>query len=210
MPSTGVDVGTYRYDNQGRLRAEWDPRIAPALKTTYDYNADGLLSRVTPPGEHPWSLTCRAATGEPASTGRLRMIARTGPSGTATRTVVYDVALSGTGAPYAMDASSVGQWAQTDQRGAPARRRGPPHHTRAQDKLRRRHLGPADQGHPTRRAALEAHLPDDRSDPAAGRLKTATRVGPTGTATWTAVYDVPLSGTGAPYTVGASDVAKWA
>jgi hypothetical protein len=65
MPSTGVDVSTYRYDSQGRLRSQWDPRIAPALKTTYDYNADGLLSRVTPPGEQPWSLTCRAPLASP-------------------------------------------------------------------------------------------------------------------------------------------------
>jgi RHS repeat-associated protein len=36
-------------------RAQWDPRIAPALKTTYDFNDDGLLSRVTPPGEQPWA-----------------------------------------------------------------------------------------------------------------------------------------------------------
>jgi RHS repeat-associated protein len=116
MPTTGVDVATYRYNNVGRLRAEWDPRISPALQTTYDYNGDSLLSQVTPPGEASWNLTYQPIGGDQPGTGRLRAITRTGPSGTATRTIVYNVALSGTGAPYPMDASSsgVGQWAQTD------------------------------------------------------------------------------------------------
>lgn len=115
VPATGIDVATYRYDNDGgRLRAHWDPRISPALKTTYDYNTNGLLSKVTPPGEQPWNLTYQPNTAEPAATGRLRTITRTGPSGTATRTVVYGVALSGGGAPYPMDTATIGQWAQTD------------------------------------------------------------------------------------------------
>jgi hypothetical protein len=33
------EVARYAYDTDGRLRASWDPRISPALKTTYDYDA---------------------------------------------------------------------------------------------------------------------------------------------------------------------------
>ena len=32
-------VAQYSYDKGGRLRAEWDPRISPVLKTTYGYDA---------------------------------------------------------------------------------------------------------------------------------------------------------------------------
>ena len=36
-------VANYSYDSQGRLTAAWDPRISPALKETYSYEADGQL-----------------------------------------------------------------------------------------------------------------------------------------------------------------------
>ena len=37
-------------------REVWDPRISPALKTTYDYDADGRVIELTPPGELPWKF----------------------------------------------------------------------------------------------------------------------------------------------------------
>jgi RHS repeat-associated protein len=47
-----VEVARYTYDNHGRLRAVWDPRIAPEpLKTYYGYDSEGRLTALTPPGQ---------------------------------------------------------------------------------------------------------------------------------------------------------------
>jgi hypothetical protein len=106
---TSETVARYQYDGEGRLRAAWDPRITPALKTSYDYDTSGLLIKVTPPGEQPWTLTYQSIASDPAA-GRLKTVTRVGPAGTATWTAVYDVPLSGTGAPYAMGATDVAKW----------------------------------------------------------------------------------------------------
>ena len=49
-------VAEYSYDNQGRLRAEWDPRISPALKTSYGYDSEGHVVAVNAAGKEPWLL----------------------------------------------------------------------------------------------------------------------------------------------------------
>jgi RHS repeat-associated protein len=54
--SHNVSVVEYAYDVQGRLRAVWDPRISPPLKTTYGYNSDGRVTAVSPPGQQPWLM----------------------------------------------------------------------------------------------------------------------------------------------------------
>ncbi len=51
-------VASYLYDwtgSVGRLRAVWDPRISPALKTTYDYDSAGHVTSITPPGLNGWT-----------------------------------------------------------------------------------------------------------------------------------------------------------
>ena len=107
-------VVRYQYDNAGRLRAAWDPRITPTLKTTYDYDAGGLLTTLTPPGEDPWSFGYLSLSGDPAP-GRLRQVSRSAlDQGTARWTVAYRVPISGAGAPYAMGTDDVAGWAQTD------------------------------------------------------------------------------------------------
>jgi RHS repeat-associated protein len=59
-PGTGVVSDTvvteYRYDVDGELREVWDPRVSPALKTSYDYGLGGRVTKITPPGELPWQL----------------------------------------------------------------------------------------------------------------------------------------------------------
>jgi RHS repeat-associated protein len=65
-----TDVAQYAYDKQGRLRAEWDPRISPALKTTYGYDSEGHLTALTQAGQQPWVLTYGAIAGDPG-TGRV-------------------------------------------------------------------------------------------------------------------------------------------
>jgi RHS Repeat len=51
---TAVDVARYGYDNLGRLREVWDPRVTPALKMAYEYDAAGRVVKTTAPGELPW------------------------------------------------------------------------------------------------------------------------------------------------------------
>jgi DNA-binding beta-propeller fold protein YncE len=72
---TETAVAEYSYDKQGRLRAEWDPRISPALKTTYGYDAEGHVTAVSPSGEQPWVFTYGTIAGD-SSTGRLLSVTR--------------------------------------------------------------------------------------------------------------------------------------
>lgn len=76
---TETTVAQYAYDQQGRLRAEWDPRISPALKTIYGYDAGGHVTALSPPGQQPWALTYGTIAGS-ASPGRLLKVMR--PSAT--------------------------------------------------------------------------------------------------------------------------------
>jgi len=109
-----VAVASYLYDSTGRLRAVWDPRITPALKTRYAYDAGGHLQTIAPPGESAWTISYATIAGDP-DTGRLRSVSRPAiPSGTATTTVAYGIPLSGAGAPYAMGAGDVAGWGQAD------------------------------------------------------------------------------------------------
>ncbi|MHB2000902.1 MAG: virginiamycin B lyase family protein [Solirubrobacteraceae bacterium] len=68
-------VAEYAYDAHGRLRAEWDPRVKPALKTTYGYDSEGHLVAVSPAGEQPWLMSYGTVAGESAS-GRLLKVYR--------------------------------------------------------------------------------------------------------------------------------------
>jgi RHS repeat-associated protein len=109
-----VDVASYLYDSNGRLRAEWDPRISPALRTRYGYDASGHVTELTPPGLNAWSITYATITGD-ANTGRVSTVSRPGdPSGTETTTITYQVPVSGSGAPYSMGPTSVAPWGQHD------------------------------------------------------------------------------------------------
>jgi RHS repeat-associated protein len=108
------EVAKYNYDTQGRLTEVWDPRISPSLKETYTYESS-LLRTITPPGEEPWTIDYYPA-GSESQGGRLKSASRptlSTPS-TAQTTVVYDVPISGSGAPYDMSGSAVAQWGQED------------------------------------------------------------------------------------------------
>ncbi len=108
-----VDVASYEYDSKGRLIAEWDPRISPALKTTYTYESGGQLASITPPGQKPWTMQYSVAGGE---SGRLLSVRRDSLTGSeAQTTIAYGVPLSTTaGGPYEMSPARVGEWGQTD------------------------------------------------------------------------------------------------
>jgi DNA-binding beta-propeller fold protein YncE len=69
-------VAEYAYDKQGRLRAEWDPRIESSpLKTTYGYDSEGHVVSVNPPGQEPWLMHYGTTTSD-TSTGRLLSVTR--------------------------------------------------------------------------------------------------------------------------------------
>ena len=70
-----VAVAQYQYDKAGRLRAEWDPRVSPALKTTYGYDAAGRVTSVTSAGQQPWTFTYGAIAGD-TRMGRVLAITR--------------------------------------------------------------------------------------------------------------------------------------
>jgi RHS repeat-associated protein len=109
-------VAEYSYDTKGRLSAEWDPRITPALKRTYTYETGGQLATVKPPGEEAWTMVYGTSGGEVAD-GRLLAVKRpsllTGTT-VAQTTIAYGVPLSGSGAPYQMGPANVAAWGQKD------------------------------------------------------------------------------------------------
>ena len=96
-------VAEYSYDNRGELRAEWDPRISPALKTTYGYDEQGHITALTPPGQQPWLFTYGTSNGD-TGTGRLLKSMRP-PAGTA---LWNGEPVKGTGAPSITGTTMVG------------------------------------------------------------------------------------------------------
>lgn len=120
--ATATVVASYVYDTDGRLREAWDPRISPALKTEYTYTSAGRITALAPPGELPWTYTYgQVGTAVPAGPGMLLSVSRptlkpgsnTETDGTAVTNVVYNVAVTGSHAPYDLSASGVAAWGQT-------------------------------------------------------------------------------------------------
>ncbi|MEU6374579.1 DNRLRE domain-containing protein [Streptomyces sp. NPDC046909] len=121
--ATAETVTSYAYGSSGKLRQVWDPRTSPALKTEYTYDSDDRVETLTNPGELPWTFTYgKAGSAQTAGSGMLLKATRAAlaegtaatTSGTAVTTVVYDVPLSGTTAPYQMDTDTVATWAQDE------------------------------------------------------------------------------------------------
>ncbi|HEX5309360.1 MAG TPA: RHS repeat-associated core domain-containing protein [Solirubrobacteraceae bacterium] len=68
-------IAQYAYDSRGRLRAVWDPRISPALKTTYAYDAEGHVVASTPAGEES-SIFLYGTTAADTTPGRMIKLVR--------------------------------------------------------------------------------------------------------------------------------------
>ncbi len=102
-----VTVAKYAYDPSGLLRAEWDPRIIPALKTTYGYDSDNRLTTITQPGLNPWTITYD-------DTHRVASVSQTDPvNGVATEAVAYGVPTVTTdGAPVDLSAAATATWGE--------------------------------------------------------------------------------------------------
>ncbi len=109
-----VPLQHYAYDDAGRLRAAWNPQVSPALKATYAYDGNGVLTQMTPPGLAPWTFAY-GTTSDDGGLGRLKSVTRAAAGlATQTTTVAYGVPLSGAAAPYSMTASNVSLWGQHD------------------------------------------------------------------------------------------------
>ncbi|GAA4699015.1 RHS repeat domain-containing protein [Phytohabitans rumicis] len=111
-----VPLARYRYDEAGRLRAAWDPRLdypdeagAHHVADTYGYAADGSLAEVGPAGEQPWQLTYTTVPGDPGA-GRVAAVSRTTGAGTARTSVVYRVPVAGP--PFDMSVAQTARWGQ--------------------------------------------------------------------------------------------------
>jgi RHS repeat-associated protein len=102
----------------------WDPRISPALTEKYEYWGNGTytnigfdLVKLTPPGEEPWNFTYSQESEGSKRYDALRSLSRATlvpEAPMATTTIVYDVPISGSKAPYDMSAAAVAKWGQTD------------------------------------------------------------------------------------------------
>ena len=68
-------VARYAYDAKGRLRAEWDPRVKPELKTVYGYDAEGHVTAVSPANQQPWLIHYGTIPSD-ASPGRVLSVIR--------------------------------------------------------------------------------------------------------------------------------------
>lgn len=77
-------VAKYEYDVHGRLRAEWDPRVSPALKVTYGYDAEGHITALTGPGQQPWTFTYGTISTD-SNLGRLIKATQAQPAKEATK-----------------------------------------------------------------------------------------------------------------------------
>jgi RHS repeat-associated protein len=119
--ATSRAVQAYLYDGSGRLRQAWHPQISPSLKTEYAYDTAGRVTKLTPAGELPWTFTYgKAGSSATAGDGMLLKVTRPGlrqgttdvAEGLAATSVVYDVPLTGTSAPYKMGATDVRVWGQ--------------------------------------------------------------------------------------------------
>ncbi|MEZ0070581.1 RHS repeat-associated protein [Streptacidiphilus sp. MAP12-20] len=128
---TTTPVAKYTYDAQSRLVTEWDPRISPALVTTYTYDETSTdadyqrLTQISPAqsaGSNalaPWVLAYND-TATSADYGKLASVTRThnaaNGGGTAKTVVAYSVPLTvAAGGPADMDATTIKNgWGQND------------------------------------------------------------------------------------------------
>jgi RHS repeat-associated protein len=119
---TAVEVANYAYDTSGMLREVWDPRLPTPLKTTYEYDTAGRLTKVGTAGQLPWMFDYGAIAGD-GNAGRLLKVRRAALvagtkstlDGEVATSVVYGVPLTkAAGGPHNLDATTVATWGQQD------------------------------------------------------------------------------------------------
>ncbi|MER7554921.1 DNRLRE domain-containing protein [Streptomyces anulatus] len=120
--ATATAVATYRYDTNGSLRQQWDPRLSQASQTQYAYHG-GRVTWLQQQGLLPYTFTYgNAGAGTAPGDGMLlassRQALKQGTAATvegeAVTSIVYGVPVTGTRAPHAMGTAAVRTWGQTD------------------------------------------------------------------------------------------------
>ena len=232
-PNTGkkvvATVAQYAYDVTGRLRSEWNPEISPALKTAYGYDTAGHVTAIALSGQQPWLLAYGTAQ-EDQNTGRLLALLRppastplaiesapanaTAPNlSTNSPAVGSKLTVAGNGSWSNSPLSYSYQWEDCNSSGGEC--------AAIEGAVNQSYYPvPGDQGH-----RLLAQVTALNAGGATSALTAATSgtvapgtpantaptpPNPGGNATWTLDYNVPVSGPNAPYSLGASDTAKWA
>lgn len=116
-------VSTYRYDAEGRLRQQWNPRLDQATQVQYAYDDAGRITTFRSSTDQPWTFTYGKA-GDTVVAGEGMLLKASRPTlkqgttdtvdGSAVTMIVYGVPLTGTTAPYKLSAADVKAWGQTD------------------------------------------------------------------------------------------------
>ena len=119
---TAIEVAHYAYDNLGRLRQVWDPRLSNPIRTSYDYDSAGHVTKLTAAGQLPWMFDYGTTPGDD-NAGRLLKVRRNALKpgtkdqleGEVATTAVYNVPLTrGSGGPHDMDTTAIRAWGQQD------------------------------------------------------------------------------------------------
>ena len=106
---SAVAVAMKQVSQTPQLPSSINPRVSPALKTRYGYDANGLLTSIAPPGLNAWTVTY-----DGAQQGRVSSVSRPSPQGTLSWSVAYGVALSGSGLPDVSAGTAATGWGQSD------------------------------------------------------------------------------------------------
>jgi RHS repeat-associated protein len=220
--SKPIAVAQYEYDHEGRLRAEWNPQISPALKTFYGYESEGHLAAVTPAGQETTVFTYGSVAGEYVR-GRLLKVTQAPPSaplwaGMAPESTTAPV-LSGSPVEGNRMAVSEGKWA-----GSPVAYRYQWEDCTSGSEQCTQILGAdnanytpvsSDVGH-TLRVSVTAtngggatikQTSQSAVVTSQGEKVEGAKIAPGAGAT--VEYGVPVTGAGSPYAMGSQEVAKW-
>jgi RHS repeat-associated protein len=224
---TTTAVAQYAYDKQGRLRAQWNPQITPALKTTYGYDAEGHVTAVSYAGQQPWLLSYGTSEGD-SNTGRLLSVTRPSaltasgdgqaPVNTAVPTLSSSKPVVGTEISVAANGTWSNsplaysyQWEDCNASGGEC--------TLIPGAVNQGYYpAKSDEGH-----TLVAQVTAVNATGSTASVSAATALVASGTpnnplptppnpgtsSVWTVDYHVPVSGSGAPYAMGSSEVSAW-
>jgi hypothetical protein len=227
---TTTTVAEYEYDEQGRLRGEWDPHIKPdPLKTVYGYGSEGHLTALTPPGQQPYLFAYGTSAGGMGDAWLLSISRPGAATAFGNGSAPHESArpkLSSTGPTVGttLKVSNVGTWTnkalayvyQWEDCSASGGECAPI----AGATNRSYTPQEGDIGH-----TLVAQVSAENGFGSEQAVTVASAVVPAGasknnpvpeppnpgtTAVTTIEYRVPVSGTGAPYAMGSKEVAAWA
>jgi RHS repeat-associated protein len=224
---TTTAVSQYAYDARGRLRAQWDPRISPALKRTYGYDSENHVTAESLPGRQPW-LFHYGTSQTDANAGRVLSIVRPGPAtplgateapantaapslSSTTPTVGVKLSVSGNGTWSNAPLAYSYQWERCSATGKECA----PISGAVNQSY---YPAAADAGKTL--AALVGATNADGSGAASSAVSATVASGtpasaapeppsPGTSSIWTLDYEVPISGAGAPHQMGKKEVEVW-